>query len=169
MVTSFAEFNVKRRVDILKLAIQSLTSKYPSDNYNKIIVSPVDYKKIWSFDDYPADYKLFLRTIGTISIGTNDCHALEILTPQHEEQYPDLYGECEMWWGYNPEKFPQHVRVGILPCDYESVGFDIRSKPFEFVSFNTTEYDDFLDFVENQFAENPTLVPHFKSAQCFYH
>ena len=168
MVISLFEFKLNNRIEVLKRAIKSFTSEYSCDYHNKITCSPVDYKKIQSFDDYPTDYKLFLTTIGTINISTNGYHALEILAPQYEEQYPDIYGECEMWWGYSVGRFPQHVRVGILPCNYEAIGFDIRSSPFGLVSFNTAKYNDFLSFVEAEFATNEALAPHFKSAISFY-
>jgi len=155
--------NLQVRIENIKLAIESFSSTYAGDKHNYIEATPLSVDTIKDIQAYPEDYQMFLRELGMIYLATNDCETLVILSPQYEEQYPDDYGECGMWWGYTPQLFPCHARAGLLPCGYESVGFDLRSKPFLFTNFSDTKYSSFLTFVEEEFRENEHLRPHFKT------
>lgn len=136
----------------------------------------VSSSQLERLDKFPEDFKLFVKEVGLLSVGTWGCAALDVIFPDislknfdfSDPGVPSDEG-CGLYWGFDRTLYSNHIPVVTWPCDYHSAGYDISKEPHEFIVFTDPDFCElnirsFLEFVEYQFFTNSDLSVLFEEA-----
>ncbi|MDA8973971.1 hypothetical protein N9F68_00040 [Akkermansiaceae bacterium] len=163
-LSTIQKLGISQRISILSDTIKRANNTFSSDplNLSHIDVNPCNPNLVRGFKNYPPDYRMFLEKIGSIMVCTDGYAALVTCLPILLENGKEYFDEHEHYiplWGIDDINVPKsHVAVASYPCGYDAIGYDISESPYELVSLGVYDQgDSFLEFVEFEFAENPTL------------
>jgi hypothetical protein len=178
---------LKNRIKKIAELLRKFNEKNELGIENYARIRTVDVSEIDGFDNYPADFQLFISEIGYLDLATNDYAALcvdkplllsEVLSNKDLRQddirllefcmadrRPELQLIDELT-GQLPDaavRYPDRfVVVAAWPCSYEVMGFDLTVSPYRplnyFGEFFPKWGETFLDFVEYEINWNPSFT-----------